>query len=41
LPSVARNAAFGGKDRRTLYLTALESLYRVQLLADGPASRSK
>lgn len=41
LPSVARNAAFGGTDRRTLYLTAVESLYRVQLLAEGPASRSK
>jgi gluconolactonase len=41
LPSVARNVAFGGKDRRTLYLTALESLYRVQVLAEGPASRSK
>lgn len=41
LPSVARNAAFGGKDRRMLYLTALESLYRVQLLAEGPANRSK
>jgi len=41
LPSVARNVAFGGKGRRTLYLTALESLYRVQMLAEGPESRSK
>jgi gluconolactonase len=41
LPSVARNVAFGGKDRRTLYLTALGSLYRVQMLAEGPAGRSK
>jgi gluconolactonase len=41
LPSIARNAAFGGKDRRMLYLTALESLYRVQTLAEGPAGRSK
>jgi len=41
LPSVARNVAFGGQDRRTLYLTALESLYRVQMLAEGPAGRSK
>ncbi|HEY6362368.1 MAG TPA: SMP-30/gluconolactonase/LRE family protein [Vicinamibacterales bacterium] len=41
LPSVARNVAFGGKERRTLYLTALESLYRVQMLADGPTGRSK
>lgn len=41
LPSVARSVAFGGKDRRTLYLTALESLYRVQVLAEGPSGRSK
>ncbi len=41
LPSVARNVAFGGPGRQTLYLTALESLYRVQTLAEGPASRSK
>ena len=41
LPSVARNVAFGGKDRRTLYLTTLGSLYRVQMLAEGPAGRSK
>ncbi|MBI2188945.1 MAG: SMP-30/gluconolactonase/LRE family protein [Acidobacteria bacterium] len=41
LPSVARNVAFGGTDRRTLYLTALASLYRVRMLAEGPASRSK
>ena len=41
LPSVARNVAFAGKGRRTLYLTALESLYRVPMLAEGPAGRSK
>lgn len=41
LPSVARNVAFGGRGRRTLYLTALDSLYRVQMLAEGPASRAK
>jgi gluconolactonase len=41
LPSVARNVAFGGQGRRTLYLTALDSLYRVQTLAEGPAGRSK
>ena len=33
--------AFGGKDRRTLYLTTLGSLYRVQMLAEGLAGRSK
>ena len=41
LPSVARNVAFGGKDRRTMYLTALGSLYRVQMLAGSTAGRSK
>lgn len=41
LPSVARNVACGGQDRRTLYLTALDSRYRVQRLAEGPAGRSK
>ena len=41
LPAVARNVAFAGQGRKTLYLTALESLYRVQTLAEGPAARSK
>ena len=41
LPAVARNLAFGGQGRKTLYLTALESLYRVQTLAEGPAGRAK
>jgi gluconolactonase len=41
LPAVARNLAFAGPDRRTLYLTALNALYRVQTLSSGPADRSK
>ena len=41
LPAVARNLAFGGPRRQTLYLTALESLYRVQMLSEGPAGRAK
>lgn len=41
LPAVARNLAFAGPDRRTLYLTALEGLYRVELLSQGPPGRSK
>ena len=41
LPAVARNLAFGGPRRQTLYLTALEGLYRVQALSEGPAGRSK
>jgi gluconolactonase len=41
LPQVARNVAFGGPKRQTLYLTALEALYRVETLAEGPAGRAK
>lgn len=41
LPAVARNAAFGGPDRRTLYLTALEALYQVRMLSQGPSDRAK
>jgi gluconolactonase len=41
LPAVARNLAFAGPDRRTLYLTALNALYRVPTLSSGPADRSK
>ena len=41
VPQVARNVAFGGPDRRTLYMTALESLYSVKLLSQGPADRAK
>jgi len=41
VPTVARNLAFSGLDRHTLYVTALETLYRVRLLIDGPPGRSK
>jgi gluconolactonase len=41
VPSVARNVAFGGPGRRTLYLTALESLYQVPMIAQGPPGRAK
>jgi gluconolactonase len=41
VPSVARNVAFGGPGRRMLYLTALESLYQVPMIAQGPPGRSK
>lgn len=40
-PSVARNLAFAGSRRQTLYMTALESLYRVQTLSQGPTERAK
>ena len=41
VPTVARNVAFGGPGRRTLYMTALESLYHVLMAAQGPPGRSK
>ncbi|PYR95907.1 MAG: hypothetical protein DMG12_27625 [Acidobacteria bacterium] len=41
VPSVVRNLAFGGPRRQTLYMTALESLYRVQMLSEGPPGRAK
>jgi gluconolactonase len=41
VPALVRNLAFGGSDRRTLYLTALEALYRVRLLSQGPPDRAK
>lgn len=41
LPAVARNVAFSGPDRKVLYLTALNALYRVPVLSSGPADRSK
>lgn len=41
VPMVVRNLAFGGPSRQTLYLTALETLYRVQMLSRGPSGRAK
>lgn len=41
VPAVVRNVAFGGPRRQMLYMTALESLYRVQMLSAGPAERAK
>jgi gluconolactonase len=35
LPEVPSNCAFGGPDRKTLYITALTSLYRVTLAIPG------
>jgi gluconolactonase len=36
LPRQAANAAFSGPDKRTLYFTAREGLYRLKMLAQGP-----
>jgi gluconolactonase len=41
VPAVVRNVAFGGPRRQTLYMTALDSLYRVQMLSQGPSGRAK
>ena len=30
------NAAFAGPDKRVLYITAREGLYRINMLAQGP-----
>src|SRR5262249_5085545 len=37
VPRQSANVAFGGADKRTLYITAREGLYRIQTLAQGPA----
>ncbi|NBW66804.1 hypothetical protein EBR44_13725 [bacterium] len=41
VPAIVRNVAFAGPRRHTLYMTALESLYRVELLSEGPPGRAK
>lgn len=41
LPSVVRNLAFAGPDRRTAYLTAVDALYQIRLLSQGPPDRAK
>lgn len=41
VPAIARNVAFGGADRHTLFMTALESLYRLRMLSQGPLGRAK
>jgi sugar lactone lactonase YvrE len=38
---VPSNVAFGGVDRKTLYITARSALYRIRTLASGPSDRSK
>ena len=41
VPELIRNVAFSGPRRQTLYLTGATSLFRVQLLSQGPAGRAK
>lgn len=40
-PAIIRNLAFAGPGHKMLYMTALESLYRIQMLAKGPSGRAK
>ena len=35
-PKQPANCAFGGVDKKTLYVTARESVYRIKMLAQGP-----
>ncbi len=35
-PKQPANCAFGGTDKKTLYVTARESVYRIKMLAQGP-----
>jgi gluconolactonase len=39
VPLLVRNLAFGGAGRRTLYMTAAQSLFRVPMLSEGPPDR--
>jgi len=36
VPRQPANAAFGGPDKRALYITAREGLYRLKMLSQGP-----
>lgn len=40
-PNQAQNIAFGGKDKRTLYIAARGTLYRLKMLAQGPERPGK
>ena len=41
VPRRPSNVAFSGPGKRTLYITAREGLYRIQMLAQGPARLGK
>ena len=41
VPSVVRNVAFAGPRRQTLYMTAADSLFRVQMKSSGLLARAK
>lgn len=41
VPRQATNVAFAGPDKRTLYITAREGLYRMKMLSQGPRRAGK
>lgn len=41
VPRLPSNVAFGGPDRKTLYITARSALYRIRTLSAGPSGRGK
>ena len=41
VPKKPSNLAFGGPDRKTLYITAGDTLYRLRMAAEGPRDRAK
>ena len=41
VPTKARNVAFGGPRRQTLFITGPAEWYRVQMLSEGPSGRPK
>lgn len=41
VPKNPSNLAFGGPDRRTLYITGRDSLFSVKMLSQGPPDRAK
>lgn len=41
IPKNPSNLAFGGSDRRTLYVTGRDSLFSIKMLSQGPSDRAK
>jgi gluconolactonase len=41
LPADCQNLAFGGREKRTLYIAGAGSLYRIAMIASGFTGRAK
>ena len=41
VPKKPSNLAFGGPERKTLYITAQDTIYRLAMAAAGPSGRAK